>query len=548
MDLKPMPSSKSEILKEAYELGILSKFNFQVSNHLAFQLPRGKLLKACYNSKKSLRSFTKVSIILLGVSGVGKSCTINHLLSLAIARTSEDSSETRSTTCYSIKEKIQSLGVSNFLVDLIDTPGLSDGEGLKQDAANFKSISNYCISEFSEKIFPNIIFLFLQSNDNRYNHERSKFVLSLKQIKKLNIVCQEFPNVVVIITFACSIAFGDVEKWKEKLNQISSKIKHLVSKHLGIDSLVVWLENDYEFCGLTVSNDNNSSFLPDGTIQPANLYKAIVEQARKNNDELLENAMHHLFSNSLIRRVEVFVRITIKAKDTRLEKLDEKENKILMEMQTDQGGYVPEKIIPPAHIYMCVGAGLNILSDELKPSRLFEVDENDTYNSFGIQLPKGFQLVFVNETRKFSEYSKNQTEYVKKRLACLHFDANVDLSLFKMKTRAGFVYSSNLSNEKNSINHSLLQEVRLFKVEIKESTELKLTNEFKKHVNLLPDKYNRYDSSNKSLYQSFFNRWGHFIVSSAYGGGSVEISQFTEDAKNFEESSTSFTVSTRNII
>ncbi|XP_065639451.1 uncharacterized protein LOC136072230 [Hydra vulgaris] len=249
--------------------------------------------------------------------------------------------------------------------------------------------------------------------------------------------------------------------------------------------------------------------------------------------------MHHLFSNSLIRRVEVFVRITIKAKDTRLEKLDEKENKILMEMQTDQGGYVPEKIIPPAHIYMCVGAGLNILSDELKPSRLFEVDENDTYNSFGIQLPKGFQLVFVNETRKFSEYSKNQTEYVKKRLACLHFDANVDLSLFKMKTRAGFVYSSNLSNEKNSINHSLLQEVRLFKVEIKESTELKLTNEFKKHVNLLPDKYNRYDSSNKSLYQSFFNRWGHFIVSSAYGGGSVEISQFTEDAKNFEESSTS---------
>jgi hypothetical protein len=68
----------------------------------------------------------------------------------------------------------------------------------------------------------------------------------------------------------------------------------------------------------------------------------------------------------------------------------------------------------------------------------------------------------------------------------------------------------------------------MFEIKIgnyKESLEngMTFTSDFKSDVANLPDTYNQSDPSCRSRFERFFNRFGHFLVSSAYGGGSVEI-------------------------
>jgi hypothetical protein len=49
------------------------------------------------------------------------------------------------------------------------------------------------------------------------------------------------------------------------------------------------------------------------------------------------------------------------------------------------------------------------------------------------------------------------------------------------------------------------------------------TEDFSSDVADLPNSYDKSDSSCRSDFERFFGRFGHFLVSSAYGGGSVEV-------------------------
>ena len=49
------------------------------------------------------------------------------------------------------------------------------------------------------------------------------------------------------------------------------------------------------------------------------------------------------------------------------------------------------------------------------------------------------------------------------------------------------------------------------------------TDDFESEVAKLPRKYDLDDPSCRNVFERFFNRFGHFLVSSAYGGGSVEL-------------------------
>ncbi len=59
--------------------------------------------------------------------------------------------------------------------------------------------------------------------------------------------------------------------------------------------------------------------------------------------------------------------------------------------------------------------------------------------------------------------------------------------------------------------------------EDQENKNISFTRDFVSGVNKLPSTYDKSDSDCKNKFERFFDRFGHFVVSSAYAGGTVEV-------------------------
>ena len=68
-----------------------------------------------------------------------------------------------------------------------------------------------------------------------------------------------------------------------------------------------------------------------------------------------------------------------------------------------------------------------------------------------------------------------------------------------------------------------------------ENNGIVFTKDFESEVKKLPDKYKKDDPKNRKCFERFFNRFGHFIVSSAYGGGAVEMTVSEQSLKSEDE-------------
>ena len=184
-------------------------------------------------------------------------------------------------------------------------------------------------------------------------------------------------------------------------------------------------------------------------------------------------------------------------------------------------------VIPNA--YLSIGKGYNILGDEMKPMAIFKMDKS-TYQKtpYGISIPKGISMQTVRHTATFMEHFEEEASYVNQRLRQLNLNMEVDATLFNMKTRGGYSRQVESNKKMRRAEHSFLYEHRLFKLEIPDWTDLALTDGFKKSVTTkLPNTYNKDDSSNRREFEDFFNTWGHCIIASAFGGGTVEVKSET---------------------
>ncbi len=233
---------------------------------------------------------------LSGNSGVGKSSIINHLLAVDIADISDEKSETRSTTEFIIKAPVEKLAVSDLSLGIIDTPGFNDTSGLEQDACNLYSTASFCNSLFGRNLYPNIVLLCIQATDNRFMGSHSSFTKTLKAIRSLNIVDRQKPNVIVVITWACSIPFRNITKWENKLIEKGRKINEILRDTLGVHAPVTYLENDFKEVGL--EQQPGRTILPNGEFQPSNLYQNIVKLLQENDDALGHFTLKEMFSRS----------------------------------------------------------------------------------------------------------------------------------------------------------------------------------------------------------------------------------------------------------
>ena len=126
----------------------------------------------------------------------------------------------------------------------------------------------------------------MNANDiNRIMGKSSKLEKSLRCVKQLGLVDPNNLNIVVILTHACSIRKKTDEEWSKELNEIKMSVSEIVFNNLKVLAPVVLIENMYEDCRLERRGDYTA--LPNGELQPENLYLACAGVLTNNNDSLI---------------------------------------------------------------------------------------------------------------------------------------------------------------------------------------------------------------------------------------------------------------------
>ena len=290
--MKPMPRNEDVVDAGFHALGLSSP-------NPSLEEQRAKLLKYIQNSMKIKRSSNHVSIMLVGPSGVGKSATVNHLLGTKLATTSEAKSETRSTKEFIIHGSYSKYGVENLSLGLVDTPGFCDTDGSKQDACNLLSVKRFFHTHPTlSGCYPNLIFLIMKADDKRFMGKNSILGKSLRCVKSLNLVDPNNPNVVTILTHAGSIRKRTVEEWTKELDEKKTMVSKVVFDDLKVRAPVVVMENKFDDCGLVHSGDFTR--LPNGELQPRNLYLACAKVLSKSKDDLGLITLNSIFVGSTI--------------------------------------------------------------------------------------------------------------------------------------------------------------------------------------------------------------------------------------------------------
>ena len=244
------------------------------------------------SAEKLERCPERTSIFLIGSSGVGKSATINHVLKPSVgevvATTGSSEPETRATLEYvaTVDKPDDETSDRKLQLGIIDTPGVNDPRGLKQDACNLYSMKRFFQTHplYSKtKCYPNLIFLFVSATDHRIEGSDSNLAHTLKILKELGVVDQHHPNVVAVLTFSCSISHRVVSKWEQKMKEKNNIISRAVFLTLGVEAPVVWLENDVEDFN-ALEKVGEFTLLPNGEQQPENLFTVCRMLLNKNRD------------------------------------------------------------------------------------------------------------------------------------------------------------------------------------------------------------------------------------------------------------------------
>ena len=162
--------------------------------------------------------------------------------------------------------------------------------------------------------------------------------------------------------------------------------------------------------------------------------------------------------------------------------------------------------------------------------------------NFGFEIPACAQISKVNETEECRKDFNSSQSYMESRLKNLGL--NVKLApIILAKLVPKFEVTNKRKNDSSvtstKTTKSSLIEYRIVKISIGDfkSDGIQFSPNFVSAVKELPDQYTNDDdtqtNSDRSKFEKFFEEFGHFVVTSAYVGGSVEI---TKRGENLEVS------------
>ena len=286
--------------------------------------------------QKKKSSFIEKFEIVSGNTGAGKSSTINHLMNCEMILTSNRSSETRTVTEYSKTCAVPELGLKGLRMNIVDTPGFGDTDGPQQDACNLCAIKKFC-SEYlhTAKILaqPNIILLCMEATEKRFDGAKSSLVKNLQILEAMRVIDRENPNVVLVLTNACSVAR---KNWAAKISETAKNINQVLKSRLGFCAKIAYIENDLE--NHELPGKDEGTLLPDDTVQPANLFLTIMEQLEINGDELGHSTFRQIYSDG-VRKQNFKPGNSVQAKIMSKEgnRMDKDENQCFLILQDVSG-------------------------------------------------------------------------------------------------------------------------------------------------------------------------------------------------------------------
>ena len=580
--LKQAPRNFNELKTEAVRMGLLKgrQEDAKTDN------PRAQLLMHVYKSYQIARSVEKGLILMVGTSGTGKSSTINHLFSLkdgnsvVFAKTSTVKSETRTTTEFVLECNAEEYLVSGLRMIIVDTPGFNDTGGIKQDACNFYSIKKFLDTNL-KGCYPNLIFLVIQATDTRIQGENSNLAKSLRCMRELNLIDLKRPNVVGVVTWCTSLG-ENPQRYQDNIEKKLRAIRETILQFLEVNAPVVAVENDTKY----LPKDGDYTVLPDGTRQEKNLYNACRKLFEKNSDsygqiiftaafreetkkvsmgatveaknaetaqlskdeqkffEFFSKTLEGGIADPIIHEARIFVenefpdsleeasavvqvasllkKIGVETKAD-LKFVSLKGLNLLTDDEIHPAGIkflkhlgVPKSIVSISQLATpLIGYGFNILNDNSIPTKLF-IDQ-EVITKYGIMIPSFSKIAPVSDLATFLEGYENVNELMKARLSNLNVSVDINTSTFQYPGRPGF-------NTPGSTELTFLLEERLFEIslDMKNSVD-KLSSEFKEDVKALPGNFQVNVVGNRQIFERFLNRWGPFVVTKAYGGGSIEL-------------------------
>ena len=186
------------------------------------------------------------------------------------------------------------------------------------------------------------------------------------------------------------------------------------------------------------------------------------------------------------------------------------------------------------------GQGYNIILDRSADAEIMKFVTVDD-KKFGFKIPGCAQISIVNQTRKCQMDFESVESYMASRMANLGLNFELAPILAKMAPKFGVTKKSKSDScvTSTKTTKSSLTEYRMVKISIGDfkSDGIQFSPNFVSAVKELPDQYtNDNDTqtkSDRSKFEKFFEEFGHFVVTSAYVGGSVEI---TTRGENLEVS------------
>ena len=189
------------------------------------------------------------------------------------------------------------------------------------------------------------------------------------------------------------------------------------------------------------------------------------------------------------------------------------------------------------------GQGYDIITDT---SVAAEIMKFDTVNEekFGFKIPGCAQISKVNQTQECQMKFKSHESYIQSRLKNLGLSFYLASTLAKIiepKIEVGTRSKNNSSVTSTDTTKTSLIEYRMVKISIGsfECDGIKFTDDFSSAVEKLPDRYINDDdpqeNSNKAKFEHFFKHFGQHVVTSAFVGGSVEVTVRSGSSETSEE-------------
>ncbi|CAG7633813.1 unnamed protein product, partial [Allacma fusca] len=545
---------------------------------------------SAYQSYKAGRSTNTATILLLGMTGAGKSHTINNLFTKEITPVGEGVSCTKDIVEFTIEMPSENAGISNAKIKVIDTPGFGDTEdGLEFDARVLANIDRlFELRQYK----PSFIILAVNINDKRLDGKFAPFVQLLQSMKlqlMKNVLDKDHPNLVIVLTHLC----GAVPKLQRDPNPKKLLVQKIVHENLGIPNVPVEVaENCVDDYELPKTSAGDYFILPNKEYFPRNLYQSMVRIAQtvdpvgheivneaypklqkrnfpisKQEHPIVEVPASDVIASDIMRMkistntelgdnlsvgysqlskaerdlcrmepTEFSYKLSILGYRNRSDLPKTKKDVIAFfrEISPDKGMEILLRKsfgleAPNFTVDLYIGRAFDLTKDRTTSFVVLSPGTHTLANT-GCYMPQYIISSCCPEVKFTCNIAHTAQEMMQQRMKELKIQMSCSKIGFNFSNREGYsIFSQGSSNTLTAV-----YEKRILKLEIKHNAPI--SQELTSAVEGLPTVYDRHNQANVQQWKTFFNTYGTHYINTSYLGGSVVFTMSNVDGSKGQSS------------